>query len=784
MGTLYDARCGASNRTVDAHRPGMQGLRTPLDNSRLRRWLFRIIAAVVLIYALLAGLRTVTDYDLFWQLASGRWIAQHHQIPATDVLSYTAQGQPWIYPAGSELLLYTAILLGGYTLLSWLGAAACVATIAIILRRGNLWTALLAVFAVPMIATRTAPRAEMFTVVLFAAFVALLWQQHELGRTKLWVLPILMVLWVNLHLGFVAGLAMIGGYGFAEVLQLLWASERKRALEQLQTSWPWLLATCAVTVVSPWGWGIYRALFRQEAAMAAHSQSIGEWTRMPLNWTAATASFSLRNPNGSFLLLLLLTACAVCFAMLQRRFGAAVLMVGAAWLGVRHVRLQALASIVMVVLGSAVFDLLLHNRSRAGDKQIRSIIAVALTCLVAALACIRSVDVTTNRTYLDTTKIGSFGTGLSWWFPEKAAAFVLQQDIPGQVFNDYNEGGFVTWRLGPKYLDYIDGRAIPFGPELLKHTNQLLASPPDSAIWQHESEKYDINTIIVALGRYDGLQFFPALAQFCSGDLWRPVYLDEVSAVFVRRRPETERLIQRSSVDCATAPLPANPHAGDDAEAFNQWANAAAVLRALGRNSEAFAATTKALNIFPDSAFIHFTRGVLLQQSGNFGEAGREYLVSAELQPSAVAPWATLGAYYQEIDELNLAAHAWQRAAELSPQPWGFLFQLGYVDLQLHQPRAALTAFDRAAASLPAQPTLVVDDSFLGGLARGRAMGWVALANFKQAISFQEQAVRWMPYSSRDWMTLAELYGRVGRIEDAERARQRAASLEQTPSLP
>ena len=49
-------------------------------------WL-RLLAAAVLLYALLAGLRTVTDYDLFWQLATGRWIAQHHQVFSTDVFS-------------------------------------------------------------------------------------------------------------------------------------------------------------------------------------------------------------------------------------------------------------------------------------------------------------------------------------------------------------------------------------------------------------------------------------------------------------------------------------------------------------------------------------------------------------------------------------------------------------------------------------------------------------------------------------------------------------------------
>ena len=44
-----------------------------------RRRLFLALSAIVLIYAFLAGLRTISDPDSFWQLATGRWVAQHHQ---------------------------------------------------------------------------------------------------------------------------------------------------------------------------------------------------------------------------------------------------------------------------------------------------------------------------------------------------------------------------------------------------------------------------------------------------------------------------------------------------------------------------------------------------------------------------------------------------------------------------------------------------------------------------------------------------------------------------------
>ena len=172
--------------------------------SRLQQRLFLVLGLVALLYAFLAGLRTVTDFDLGWQLATGRWVAQHHQIPSTDVFSYTAQGQPWIYPVGSGLLFYALYLLGHWALLSWLGAAVCAGTVALLLRRGSAIAAALAIVVIPRIALHTTPRADMFTLLLFAWFLTLLWEHHETGGARLWLLPVLMVAWVNLHLAFMA----------------------------------------------------------------------------------------------------------------------------------------------------------------------------------------------------------------------------------------------------------------------------------------------------------------------------------------------------------------------------------------------------------------------------------------------------------------------------------------------------------------------------------------------------------------------------------------------------
>ena len=767
---MIEAATTASDARIEA----------PSVRSGFERRLFYFLATAAIVYAFLAGLKTIAEFDLGWQMATGRWIVQHHQIPSVEVFSYTAAGQPWIYPVGAGLIFYGAFLLGGYALISWLAALASVAVVAILVRRGSVASATLAIIAIPLIVARTTPRAEMFTIVFFAATLSLLWRQHERGDAKLWLLPILMAAWVNLHPGFISGLGLLAAYLMVEALDMLWPERRDATLSRLRRAWPWLLATLAATLLNPWVWKVFEVIARQEAAMGAHSQLILEWAPIPFNWTHIKSGLYPLDPDEFYVLLLILVV-AVPAALLRKQLGASILMAAAPIPALRHMRFAALFSIIAVVIGSAVISSLIESvRPKVLHVRWRAAIAVALTFPVILLCGARTRGVVTNQTYLAGTNLVSFGTGLSWWFPEKAAAFIERENLPGEIFSSSSEGAFMAFRLGPKYKDYIDGRAIPFGTDMMLRSSRLKATPPDSALWRDEAERYDLNVILVPLGRFSALQFFPMLKQFCESDLWRPVYLDEVSVVFLRRRAETEGLIQHLQINCATAPLPATPVAVTRAGAFNQWANIASVLHALGRDSEAMDATNRALSIVPNSGYLYFLRGHIFQEAGNLAGAQQDYLHATRLEPNLVAPWSALAAFYQDHGQLPAAITAWEHAAGVSTWPWEPLVSLGYANLQAGRPKQALEAFDDAAQSLPTHYELSVDNTVLANIAHGRSRSWDHMGNLRRAIQFDEQAAQLLPDPSL-WMQLANLYERAGRFQDAARVRAQALALTKSP---
>jgi tetratricopeptide (TPR) repeat protein len=312
----------------------------------------------------------------------------------------------------------------------------------------------------------------------------------------------------------------------------------------------------------------------------------------------------------------------------------------------------------------------------------------------------------------------------------------------------------------------------------IQRHQELLRVSPDSDAWQQEATRYNINTVILPLARLDESRY-ARLQNFCNSKSWQPVYLDEVSAVFVRRSPQTEEVRQRFPVNCATAPLPAQPSAKNHAEAFHSWANAAGVLAALDRNSEALTAVTNALEIFPGSAFLHVIRGDLLLATGSPNESVQEYQAAVALDPNEFT-LSALASIYLKLGRKSDAFASMERAAQVAQRPEMEYLNLAYAYLQSRpsQPEAALKAFDEAMRSAPRNMKNIDGGAFDVMIAQGRSSAWQSLGNLNEAIASQKEIVQLQPNSSDPLTRLAQLYRMNGQTEEANRAQERAATME------
>ncbi len=276
---------------------------------------------------------------------------------------------------------------------------------------------------------------------------------------------------------------------------------------------------------------------------------------------------------------------------------------------------------------------------------------------------------------------------------------------------------------------------------------------------------------------------FPELHSFCRSESWRPVYLDEVSAIFVRRTPQTASLIGRLQLDCDkfSFDLPADTSTARSsrtkAELFNAWANAGGVLYSLERYPEALAYLDRAQSIFTNNANVHLVRALVLEQSARPSEAEAEFRTSLSLEPSDEA-WFDFGLFYMTQRRYAEAVELFRQSAESSARPHEMWMMLGQAYLQLHEPQPALAALDKAVESSPfAGEAESLGASFNSLIATGHAKAWYQLGDLPRAVSFQEEAVKLAPGDAKLWLGLADLYEAQGRTTLAGQARERAAAL-------
>ncbi len=130
-------------------------------------------------YGAIAGLQTVADFDLGWQMADAR-----APFSSTDVLSYTAPGAPWIYPPLAGFFFQKLFSVGGYDAISWFCVLALLITLGIISLRSKATVLLLVLLAVPVLARQMIPRSGLFTVVIAVAFVRVLLHHYRKGAAQ------------------------------------------------------------------------------------------------------------------------------------------------------------------------------------------------------------------------------------------------------------------------------------------------------------------------------------------------------------------------------------------------------------------------------------------------------------------------------------------------------------------------------------------------------------------------------------------------------------------------
>jgi len=209
------------------------------------------------------ALHTGVFDDTFWHRAAGEWMLDHHRVITHDVFSYTVAGHSWISPEwGYDVVLAQSVRWFGPVSFWLLSAGLASLTVILVAVRSRLvgagwtWTGLLCVEAGAAVTLFLDDRPQVFSYLFVALLLLLLTLARRQGRW-LWSVPVLFVLWANLHGSFLLGLGII-------LLEVVAATAPFRG-GRLVASAPLgrrpviitLVASGAATLVNPFGPGVY-----------------------------------------------------------------------------------------------------------------------------------------------------------------------------------------------------------------------------------------------------------------------------------------------------------------------------------------------------------------------------------------------------------------------------------------------------------------------------------------------------------------------------------------------
>ena len=457
---------------------------------------------------------SVLGSDIGWHLKTGEWILQHRAFPHTGILSRTAATRPWIaYSWGYELLLSRSYAWRGLVGMALFGTALTLLVAFSIFWMADrlskrFWIALgLAVVGCySILLLRIVPRPAFFSIALFCVVLTLLFESQRDGRVqRLYWLPLVFLVWANLHIQFVYGLAALALLLAVNVALQLAPRLSRPSGYIVPSNLPsaplaMILALCVLaTMIGPYSYHLYGVIFRYSQA------------RVPYAMVQELQPFRLRLPGNYVQLLLAVAAFAAVGFRKQLDLFKLFLLALATVFAYRTMR-DAWFQCMVAVACLADFA---HGRAEA--EQRRSPLQLAGVCAaLVLLLCLLAPLADFNQSALE--------RAIAAMYPVDAVHYLEQNPAPGPLWNIFDWGGFLAWYL-PQYPVAIDPRTDLYGDELLDRFNRTKDAAAD-----YRNDPY-LNEAGLVLLRTRG-----PLAQLLQTDpRFRQAYADRIATVFVRR---------------------------------------------------------------------------------------------------------------------------------------------------------------------------------------------------------------------------------------------------------
>lgn len=442
---------------------------------------FKLFLIAVILLSLYITIEPVWDNDLWWHVQTGKYVIENKTVPKTDVFSFYGieNNFKWIaHEWLSDVVLYVFYSIGWYqgliiypVLLLFLTLIVLYATIKDKIK-DNYLLGFLCLFSTGLIlALFSSTRPHMFSFFLFALTMYILKLFKEDENNKLiWLLPMLSILWVNLH-GGSSALLFVMIFFMIIFNSLNFKIGRLESIKLPNKKLKALFIVLGVSVVTalinPYGYKMLLYPFENMADNLMLS-SIVEWH-----------SPNFHTPEGLVVFIILSIPIVITLVSNKKLSLYELALMGAfALLSLKSIR--QITYFAVATLPISLYHMPKFNFAKARETKINYYANLTVVCFIVLLFAFNLFS-----TFKEPVNIEQY--------PHEAIS-AIEEYKPKRMLNHYNWGGFLIYNLYEKDIHhFIDGRADIFSPTIMEDYSKIHLM---SENWEDSFEKFDFDSVL------------------------------------------------------------------------------------------------------------------------------------------------------------------------------------------------------------------------------------------------------------------------------------------------
>jgi len=499
-----------------------------------------LILYIVLTYSLLIvgfyhPISEMTQ-DLGRHILTGEIILKTFSVPGINLFSYTNPSFPFLnHHWLSEIVFYLTFVFFSFPGLFALKLLLILTSFSLIfiyaIRRGERIVVILAsILYLRILFERTHIRPELFSFLFIALFIVVLYKFREKSTRFILTLVLIQFVWVNSHIYFIIGISIAALFLLDEISRnYIKLSQKKYEIlsPRIITLGLFLCGLLLSSLANP---HFFSGLVYPFHVFDNYGYSIEENQNIFFLWEysqKATIAFFALSSTLLFVFLLITGKkarlidwlLAICFTLL-------------AILHIRNFPLFVFATFIPFVHAATIT----YQKFNVKKLFSHSLVLNGLAALFLMCLLVWQIVVVSNEKRFGYSVLPG---------AQKGADFFIKQKLQGPIFNNFDIGSYLEYRLYPKELVFIDGRPEAYPASFFSKV--YIPLQENSYEFERFSKQYNFNTIFFS--HTDQTPWAGTfLKTITKNKQWKMVYLDPTVVIFLKNTKENKSVIDTHTI--------------------------------------------------------------------------------------------------------------------------------------------------------------------------------------------------------------------------------------------